>query len=150
MANTNISRAGTINQKKVTRLMSLHINAGNIAAAGGTLAVGTNNFLVATLPEKAVLVDAYVVVDTVANSATSAVVRVGTAEAGQQIMADTDIKAATGVVGTLVAKQKTNTGMDIYVGVVLTGATTNFGDFTVVIRYDEYTKKSGEYTRFSA
>lgn len=152
MANLNVSRAGTIAQKKVTRIMSVNINAANVALAGGTLAVGANNFLIGTLPERAVITDAYIVVDTAANSATSASVTVGIAEAGAEIMAGTSVAAvpATGVIGTLVAKRKTSTGLDVYVGVTYTGATTNFGDFTVVIRYDEYTKKSGEYTRFSA
>jgi len=147
MANTNISRYGEINQKKVTRLLSVHLSADTITAAGGALAVGANNFFVATLPEKSVLVDAYVVTDTPSNAATSAVIKVGTAEGGAQIMADVDAKAAAGVSGELVAKLKTDTGMPIYAAVTYTGATTNFGDFTIVIRYDEYTKKSGEYTR---
>lgn len=149
MANVNISRSGEIAQKKVTRIMSVHINAANIIAAGGALSAGSNNFLIGVLPEKSVIVDAYVVVDIAANSATSALVSVGTAEAGKQIVADADVKAATGVVGALVGKVKTNTGLPVYVQLATVGATTNFGDFTVVIRYDEYTKKSGEYTRFA-
>ncbi|AWD90295.1 hypothetical protein [Dickeya phage Amaethon] len=151
MANTNVSRAGTLAQKKVTMLMSANVTAENVIAAGGTLAVGTNNFLIGTLPERSVITDAYIVVDTAANSATSAAVTVGIAEEGAEIMASTSVAAvpATGVIGTLVNKRKTSTGLDVYVGITYTGATTNFGDFTVVIRYDEYTKRSGEYTRFS-
>lgn len=149
MANINITRIGEIAQKKVKRVLGVEINAAFFVAAGITPATGTANYLAATLPERAVITDAYVVVRTVASSATSAVVNVGTAEGGAQIIAAADIKAATGVIGTLVGKRDTGTGQDIYVQTVYTGATTNFGDYTVVIEYTEYEKNSGEYTKFS-
>lgn len=149
MANTDITRAGTNEQKKVVRVMSVRVNAQSMLNAGVTLAVGNTDLLVANLPERAVLTDAYVVVDTVANSATTATAALGTAEGGAQIMAAADVKTAAVVTGTLVGKLKTGSGMPIYLRLAYTGATTNFGDYTVVIEYTEYTKKSGEYTRFS-
>lgn len=148
MANTNITRAGTNAQKKVKRVLSIRVNEVSFQNAGVQLAVGTQHFLVAQLPERSVLTDAYVVVDSVANSATTATAALGTAEAGAQIMAAADVKTAAVVTGSLVGKLKTGTGMPIYLALVYTGATTNFGDYTVVIEYTEYTKKSGEYTQF--
>lgn len=149
MANTDITRAGTNEQKKVVRVMSVRVNAQSMLNAGVTLAVGNTDLLVANLPERSVLTDAYVVVDTVANSATTATAALGTAEGGAQIMAAADVKTAAVVTGSLVGKLKTGSGMPIYLRLAYTGATTNFGDYTVVIEYTEYTKKSGEYTRFS-
>lgn len=148
MANTPVTRVGELAQKKVKRVFSAQLNAVFFAAANITRAAGTLNLLLANLPERAVITDAYVVVDTVSNAATAATVALGTAEGGAQIMAAADVKAATGVVGSLVGKVSTGSGVQLFAQLVSTGAATNYGDFTVVVEYTEYEKNSGEYTRF--
>ena len=150
MANTPVTRIGELAQKKVKRIFAAPINAAFFAAAKITPTVGTTDLLLVNLPEFAVITDAYVVVDTAANSATTATVAVGTTEGGEQVLAATSVDTvpATGVAGTLVAKQKTGTGVQLYAALVFTGATTNFGDFTIVIEYTEYDKNTGEYTKF--
>lgn len=149
MANTKVTTIGTLAQKKVKRVHSAHI--GDDFRAQATLLgapTPAGNYLIANLPQDAVITDAYVVVDGVSNAATAATVALGTAEGGAQIMAAADIKAAVGVVGSLVGKLKTGTGMPVYMTLVYTGATTNYGSFTVVIEYAEFRKTSGEYTNF--
>lgn len=149
MANTKVTTVGTLAQKKVKRVCSIHVGddfRAQATALGATTPAG--NYYVANLPQDAVITDAYVVVDGVSNAATAATVALGTAEGGAQIMAAADIKAAVGVVGSLVGKLKTGTGMPVYMTLVYTGATTNYGSFTVVIEYCEFRKTSGEYTQF--
>lgn len=150
MANTPVTRIGELAQKKVTRAFAATINTAFFAAAKITPVVGTTNLLLVNLPELAVITDAYVVVNTAANSATAATVAVGTTEGGAQVLAATSVAAVpvTGVAGTIVAKQKTSTGVQLYAALVFTGATTNFGDFTIVVEYTEYDKNTGEYTKF--
>lgn len=149
MANTNVTRVGTLAQKKVVRVHSTHVGPAFIAEAIklGAAAGVTGNYLVANLPRDAVITDAYVVVDEASNAATTATVALGTAEGGAQIMAAADVKT-TGVKGTLVGKLKTGTGQPVYMALAYTGATTNYGSFTVVIEYTEFRKNSGEYTEF--
>lgn len=149
MANTKVTTVGTLAQKKVKRVFSAHIGD-DFRTQAATLGAATpaGNYLVVNLPQDAVITDAYAVVNTVSNAATAATVALGTTEGGAQIMAAADIKAATGVVGSLVGKLKTGTGLPVYMTLVYTGATTNYGDVTVVIEYTEYRKTSGEYTQF--
>lgn len=149
MANTKVTTVGTLAQKKVKRVFSAHVGADffdQAKALGASANAG--NYLVANLPRDAVITDAYVVVDEVSNAATAATVALGTAEGGAQIMAAADVKAAVGVVGSLVGKLKTGNGMPVYMALTYTGATTNYGSFTVVIEYAEFRKTSGEYTQF--
>lgn len=149
MANTKVTTVGTLAQKKVKRVHSTHVGD-DFRAQAALLGAATpaGNYLIANLPLDAVITDAYVVVDGVSNAATTATVALGTAEGGAQIMAAADVKTAVGVVGTLVGKLKTGTGMPVYMTLVYTGATTNYGNFTVVIEYAEFRKTSGEYTNF--
>ncbi|AFV51089.1 Rz-like spanin [Vibrio phage VPMS1] len=146
MANTNVTRWGETAQKKIKRVMALKVTKELFTDNG--LSVATANLLIAELPANAVLTDAYAVVSTVSDAATTATVQLGTAEAGAQIMTATDIKSATGVVGDLVGKLATGTGMKVYARVVLTGAVTTPGEVDVVIEYTEYETNSGEYTKF--
>jgi hypothetical protein len=149
MANTKVTTVGTLAQKKVKRVLSVHVGDDFRAQATALGAVTpAGNYYVANLPQDAVITDAYVVVDAVSNAATAATVALGTAEGGAQIMAAADVKAAVGVVGSLVGKLKTGTGMPVYMTLVYTGATTNYGSFTVVVEYCEVRKTSGEYTQF--
>lgn len=149
MANTNVTRVGTLAQKKVKRVLSVHVGPDFFdAAKAAGAAANAGNYLVANLPRDAVLTDAYVVVDEVSNAATAATVALGTAEGGAQIMAAADVKAAVGVVGSLVGKLKTGNGMPVYMALTYTGATTNYGSYTVVVEYTEFRKTSGEYTKF--
>lgn len=147
MANTSVTRAAELAQKKVKRVFAARFDKEFYAAAGLTQAAGTKNLLLAHLPEHAVITAAYVIVHEASNAATTATVAIGTAEAGAQVLAAVDVKVA-GVAGELVGMIDTGTGLPLFAQVIFTGATTNFGDYTVVVEYTEYTKNSGEYTRF--
>lgn len=148
MAAINATRYGETAQKKTSRVMVFELNDDTMKDNGLTVAAGTFDFLVATIPANAVLTAAYVTVRKAANSATTATVAVGTAEGGAQVLAATDIKTVA-VAGTIVAKRFTGTGQAIYARVVATGATTSIGDVAVVVEYTELDKNTGEYTVFS-
>ena len=146
MAHINATRYGETAQKKVKRVMALKLTDELFSAQG--VAVGTQNLLIAELPANAVLTDAYVVVSKVSDAATSAAVTMGTAEGGAQILASVDIKSATGVLGSLVGKLATGTGMKVYARVAVAGSTGTVGESDLVIEYTEYETNSGEYTKF--
>lgn len=146
MANTSLVKDLTFAQKK-----SHSIFAGRLvqsAAPGeGEIGVATANYKLANLPSNAIITDAYIMVNTASDAATSATGSLGTVEAGTQILSAADLKA-TGEQGTFTGKFDTGTGVELFLRVVTSGAATAVADITVVVEYIEYEKTTGEYTRF--
>lgn len=108
-----------------------------------------DNHLVALLPPNAYLTDAYVFVEVVSDAGTSAVALVGTVSGGSEILTAGDLQTL-GKQGTFVPGVETKTGTDIWVNLTYTGTTpTNVGRYKVIVEYLEFTKDTGEYTRFT-
>lgn len=144
MAYTDKTRYGEMAQKKVSSVFAAELSFGT---ADENVALATGHYLVAKLPPEAVITNAYVHVVTASDAATSAVATLGTAEAGTQILSAANLKTA-GKQGTFTGQSLTTTGVDVYLGITLTGAAT-VGKFLVVIEYLEYSKNTGEYTQIS-
>lgn len=147
MANKDMTRFGGSAQKKVSRVLAVEVSPEFYGEAGDTLAAGTFNYLVAKLPANSVLTNAYLVVDEATTASTSAQAALGSAEGGAQVVTLTSV-STVGVVGGIVKKLPTGTGMAVYLQVKVVGTVTKVGTFTAVIEYTEYTKNSGEYTQF--
>lgn len=147
MANTSATRYGETAQKKSVSVMNFRLTDELYQESNLAIAAGTQDFLVAKLPAAAVITNAMVVVESAADSATTATIALGTAEGGAQLIAATDLKTVA-VAGSLVAKRATGTGQAVYARIVLTGATTTVGIANVILEYVEYNKNDGEYTNF--
>ena len=113
----------------------------------GEIGVATANYKLANLPANSIITNAYVLVNTASDAATSAVGTLGTAEAGSQILSAGDL-TSTGKQGTFAGEFDTGTGASLFLRVVTTGAATAVADFTVVVEYLEYEKNTGEYTSY--
>jgi len=146
MAHKNALLAGNNCQKKSKSVTSIKVNDDFLKFAGGTPVSG--NYLVAKLPENAVIMDAVVVVNKASDAATSATAALGTSEGGAELVAAVDIKTVA-VDGSLVAKKATGTGQDVYLKLAVVGATKTIGDFDIILEYIEYEKSIGEYTMVS-
>jgi hypothetical protein len=144
MANTSLKRVGTWMLKKTTSLLAEVVIEGDSVVEGQVPAV-TGNYLVATLPANAVIVRAYVQVLTASDAATSASAKLGTTEAGSEILSAANLKTL-GKQGTFGTQADTGTGKDVFMTLTYTGAATTVGKYVVVVEYDEYTKNDGEYT----
>lgn len=147
MANTDVTRSGEFAQKK-----SICVFAGDIFEGQnlneGQLPAASGNFLLAKLPPDAVVTDAYIHVVTASDAATSAVATLGTAEAGTEILSAADL-TTTGKQGTFTGQSATTTGVDLFLGLTVTGAATDVAHYVVTVEYLEYQKNTGEYTRFN-
>lgn len=145
MADYNGTTHAEVAQKKEVRVFSYPLSKELFESEGMTVATG--NILVAHLPANAVITDAYVSVKKISNAATTALVSLGTAKAGKQLLADANLKTL-GVKGALVAKADTGSGTPLWLRVEFTGAVTDPGTAAVVLEYTEYELNSGEYTSF--
>lgn len=132
-------------QKKSVSVMVAPITEGT---GNGEISAATANHLIAKLPAKSHITNAYVFVATASDAATSAAATVGTASGGAQILSAVNLKT-TGKQGTFAGMTDTATGVDVYLNLTYTGAATNVGRYRVVIEYLEYTKNTGEYTKFN-
>jgi len=143
MANTDKTRIAEFCQKK-----SESFFAGVVVEGTGVaqLAVGSGNFLIANLPPRAIVTNAYIHTLVVGDAATSNVVTIGTAEGGDEILSAGDT-LTLGKSGTFTGQVSTNTGVALYLGVTTTGAATAVGKYVVVVEYLEFEKNTGEYTR---
>lgn len=141
---TDLIRAKAFAQKKTECFFAGEVNEGTqsfeIVAENG-------NHLLANLPPDSIITDAYIHVATASDAATSAVAKLGTASAGSEILSAADL-TSTGDEGTFTGQSLTGTGVELWLNLTLVGAATNVGKYIVVVEYLEYTKKSGEYTRF--
>ena len=133
----DLTREGTFNQKRETRLMVCRIP---FSVAGAT----TESFLVARIPGNAIVTNAYFFNTVQSNAATTDVLIMGKAENGTQLVSAGDAKAA-GKTGTAAAMQNTGTGIDVWVKHTVTGAKTA-GETVAVVEYLELDKTNGEYT----
>lgn len=148
MAHTSLVRAKTLAQKKSESFFAARlVQSATPETDEGTLGTATANYKLANLPENCLITGAYIMVNTAADSVTSATGSLGTAEGGTEILSAADLKA-TGVQGTFTGELDTGSGVELYLRLVLSGATTAVGDFTIVVEYLEYEKTTGEYTRF--
>jgi len=148
MAAVNVTRYGETAQKKAARSMVFHLTDALMAAHGITVEAGSFSFKVATLPANSLVQAATVLVNKATAAASTAVLTVGTTESGAQLLAATDTKTV-GAAGTIVKALPTGTGMDVYVRLLASGATTSVGDLYVVLDYLELEKNTGEYTNYS-
>lgn len=147
MANINMAREGDFAQKKSTSYFAIKLDEGvesdEIAVAGG-------NVLLGHLPPDCIIVDSYVHVVVVSDAVTSSTGKLGTAEAGSEILSAADLDAATGKTGTFTGQSLTGTGVGVYFNITKVGGDgTAVGEVYIVVEYLETTKKTGEYTRFS-
>ena len=146
MAHTNATRWGEAAQKKSKSVFALKLTKDLMKSEGAE--VKTGNFLIGHLPANSVVTAAYVRITKVSDAATSAKLKLGNTEGGAQIMVDVDIKAAAGILGSVVGRLDTGTGMPLYMALALAGAATTPGIIDVVVEYTEVEKNNGEYTQF--
>lgn len=146
MAHKNALLAGNNCQKKSASVTSIKVNDDFLKFVGATPVSG--NFLVAKIPENAVIMNAMVVVNKASDAATAATAALGTTEGGAELVAAADIKTVA-VSGSLAAKKATGTGQDVYLKLAVTGVATTIGDFDIILEYIEYEKNIGEYTMVS-
>ena len=142
---TDLIRTGELAQKKTICMFAGKLVEGTDT---GELTAGTDDdYLLANLPPEAVILDAYIHVETASDAATSAVATLGTTEGGSEILSAADL-TSTGEQGTFAGQSLTGTGVELYLGINYTGAATAVGEYIVVVEYLEYEKNTGEYTRF--
>lgn len=147
MAYTDMTRSGEFSQKKSICVFAADIAEGT-SLNEGQVPAATGNFLVGKLPPDSVVTNAYVHVITAGDAATSATAKLGTAEGGSEVLSAANLKTL-GKQGTFTGQVHTNTGVDLYLGLTITGAATNVAHYVVVVEYLEYQKNTGEYTQFS-
>lgn len=137
----NLLRNNQYMQKK-----SLSFFAGTVeeGTGKGQIAKANGNHLLANLPKDAIITDAYVHVITASNSTTSTAT-LGTASGGAQLITGANIKTA-GKQGTFVGQVHTNTGVELWLNTVTTGAGAADAKYVVVVEYLEFDKTTGEYT----
>lgn len=130
-------------QKKSECFFAAEVNEGSesyeIPAASG-------NYRLANIPPDAIITNAYIHVETASDAATSNAATLGTTEGGTEILSAADLKA-TGKEGTFTGQSLTGTGVELFLGVTVTGAATAVGKYKVVVEYLEFKKNTGEYTR---
>jgi len=135
MAHTIITREGTFAQKKC---MSYFAELVEEQDAG--------NYLIGRLPPDCKIVECSAMTET-ASDAAAYDITLGSTEGGTELMTAADGTAA-GETSSLAAPILTGTGMDVFMGVAVTTPGTKNGKVIISITYLEYTKKSGEYTKF--
>ena len=129
-----------------SRKRAVSVFSGELKAGEGNFLATSENYLLAKLPRKAVITNAYVHVITASDAATSAAATLGTASGGAQLVTGVDLKV-TGEQGTFVGQVHTSTGVELWLNTTVTGAATaDVGHYVVVVEYMEYTKTTGEYT----
>lgn len=141
----NLTRYQEVVQKKSQCVLAIPVSKERFETED--IAIASDSFLSAILPPNAVITDAYVSVKGASDAATSATVELGTTKGGTEILAAVDVKV-TGVAGTLVGKLDTGSGQEVWMDLTYSGATTDPGDFTVVVEYTEYELNNGAYTMF--
>lgn len=145
MAHEDLTREDRFYQKKSECFFAAEVNEGvesyEIDAVSG-------NYLLANIPADAIITNAYIHVETASDAATTNVATLGTAEGGTEILSAGDLKS-TGEQGTFTGQSLTGSGVELYLGVTVTGAATAVGKYKVVVEYMEYKKNTGELTRIS-
>jgi len=85
---------------------------------------------------------------TAGDAATSASAKLGTAEGGTEVLSAANLKTV-GKQGTFTGQSVTGTGVDLFLGLTVTGVATNVAHYVVVVEYLEYQKNTGEYTQIN-
>jgi len=147
MANTDITRSGEFAQKKSICVFAADVREGTNLQEG-EIPAATGNFLIAKLPPDAIITNAYVNVVTAGDAATSASAKLGTAEGGTEVLSAANLKTV-GKQGTFTGQSVTGTGVDLFLGLTVTGVATNVAHYVVVVEYLEYQKNTGEYTQIN-
>ena len=139
---TDLTRSNELMQKK-----SICVFSGVIAEGtdNGDVLAASDNHLLGNLPPDSVILDASIHVVTASDAATTAAGTLGTASGGSQILSAADLKAA-GEQGTFTGQSLTDSGVEVWLGMAITGAATEVGEYLVIVEYLEFTKNSGEYT----
>ena len=145
MANIDLTRTGELAQKKGVCVFSGLLVEGT---GNGELGILTDNYHLGKLPPDAIITNAYIHIVTASDAATSNTGKLGTAEAGSQILSAANLKTL-GKQGTFTGQSKTATGVDVFLTTTIVGAATAVGEYVVTVEYLEYTKNTGEYTKFS-
>lgn len=142
MAYTSLLRDKKFALKKTECFAALEINEGT---ERGDIGVATAYYKICNLPPDAIITNAYVHVKTASNAATSNTIKLGTTEAGSEILSAVNAKTE-GKQGTFTGQSLTGSGVAVYLTATIVGASTATAEFVVVIEYMEYTKNNGEYT----
>ena len=145
MAFTDMTREDNFAQKKGVCVFAADVTEGTESYE---IPAATGNYLLANIPPDAIITNAYVQVKTASDAATSMTAKIGTAEAGSQVLSAANLKTL-GKQGTFTGHVETGTGAGLYLGLTLVGAATNVANYVVVVEYLEYTKNTGEYTRIT-
>jgi hypothetical protein len=145
MANIDMTREINFAQKKGVCLFASELVEGT---ASYEIPAASGNYLLANIPTDAIITDAYIQVRVAADAATSSSAKLGTAEGGSQVLSAANLKTV-GKQGTFTGHVVTGTGAALYLGVTVSGAATNVGEYVVVVEYVEYRKNTGEYTRIT-
>jgi len=146
MAHTSLVRDNELAQKKGVSVFAARLKQ-SASPGEGELGTATANYKLANLPSNAIILNAFVMVNTASDAATSCVGTLGTTETGTEVLSAADLTTA-GKEGTFTGEFDTSTGVELFLRVATTGAATAVGDFTVVVEYLEYEKNNGEYTNF--
>lgn len=135
-------------QKKAISVFTALVEEGTDADQG-EVAPGDFNHLLALLPPDALIVNAYINIEVASDDSTTAVLKLGTASGGGQIMTGADAKVVA-VDGTFVPGVDTGTGIELWINSATgTDDGTAVGKYRVFVEYIEYTKNTGEYTNFN-
>ena len=145
MANTNLTRAKRFAQKKSECFFAASVTEGT---GKGEVPASTANYLIGNLPPDSIITNAYIMVLTASDAATSLTAKIGTAEAGTEVLSAATLKTL-GKRGTFTGFSTTSSGVELYLTLTYVGAATAVGDYVVVVEYLEYDKNTGEYTKFS-
>ena len=146
MANTDMTRTLDLMQKKSESFFASEMVEGTETYE---LPVIGGNFLLGNLPPNCVITNAYIHVKAASDAVTSSTGKLGTAEAGSEILSAANLKTA-GKVGTFTGQSLTDTGVGVYLAITKVGGDgTAVGEMVVVVEYLEYSKNNGEYTTVS-
>ena len=145
MANTSLVRALTFAQKKSECFFAAPVNEGTETYEIPAI---TGNYLLANLPPEAIITNAYIHVVAAGDAGTSSTGKLGTAETGSQILSAANMKTL-GKQGTFTGQVETGSGVELHFTITNVGtAATAVGKYIIVVEYLEYSKKTGEYTKF--
>ncbi len=147
MADLDYTRKFKTHEKKSECFMCTEVTEGEDFLAIDT---GDDNYHLGNIPNDAIITDAYIMLKTASDAATSATATLGTAPGGTEIMSAGDLTAAAGSkTGTFTGESLTDTGKPLWLKLVYAGAVTDVGDYVVVVEYVEFTLNTGNLTRMT-
>lgn len=138
MTAINKTRAAEFAQKKGVSILALVLDP-----SLSTEFDAAESYVVAALPSNSLVVGAEAFVNAVSDIGT---LTLGITEAGTEIMSGIDT-SATGDAGAFTGTFDTGTGKSVYLE---TAAPLTTGEVVIIVEYIEYTKNTGEYTKFTS